>query len=83
MADKEFEDDDPMELVGTVCEGDAAGGLDEMARTIVEEFVRMGWPSDQIMSLFVDPFYRGPHAVFQAKGMAYVMGLIEQVSTRR
>ncbi|BDG61997.1 hypothetical protein [Caldinitratiruptor microaerophilus] len=53
--------------------------LGEMARCFVEEFVRMGWADEQILGLFRDPFYRGPHAVWQRRGEAFVLGLLADV----
>jgi hypothetical protein len=52
---------------------------EEMGRTFVDEFLRMGWPPDAILRVFRDPFYRAPHAIFVAKGEPYVVNLIDSV----
>jgi hypothetical protein len=79
MADKEFESGDPMELVGTLVECDEAE-IEEMGLTFVEEFVRMRWPREEILSVFANPHYRGPHTVYRTKGPAFVSGIIDLVT---
>jgi len=59
--EKDFEDDDPMELVGMVIPTEGDEMLDAMGRTFADEFLRMGYPPPAILSLFRDPFYRAPH----------------------
>jgi hypothetical protein len=78
MADKQFEDDDPMELVGTFIEGDDES-IEEMGLTFVEELARMDWSQEQIFTTFADPFFRGPHTVYRAKGPKFVKSLIRAV----
>jgi hypothetical protein len=79
MAEKDFEEDDPMELRGTVVDDGGDQAMEEMGRTFVEELARMRWSREDIMTVFLDPFYRGPHTVFRAKGLAYVTVLIDSV----
>jgi hypothetical protein len=78
MADKEFEEDDPMELVGTVMDSDE-DAIEEMGFTFVEELARMKWPREDILAVFMDPHYRGPHSVYAARGLGYVNALIDSV----
>lgn len=80
MAEKKFESSDPMELVGTLCEGGDESSMDEMACVFVEELARMGWSREQIFGVFQDPFYRGPHTVLRSKGPAYVNALLDQIA---
>lgn len=75
---KEFEDDDPMELIGSVM-GIGEDGMEEIGLTFVEELARMDWSQEEILTIFSDPFYRGPHTVFRAKGAEYVKRLIVSV----
>lgn len=80
MPKDEFDQEDPFALVGMVLAGEQdAESFALMGRCFIEEFVRMGWDDTQILLLFQDPFYRGPHTVFQAKGAAFVHQLIAQV----
>lgn len=79
MADKEFESEDPMQLVGTLMECDEEE-IEEMGLTFVEEFARMRWPREEIMAIFANPHYRGPHTVYRAKGPAFISGLIDLVT---
>jgi len=71
----EFEAGDPLELVGSqVLLGEEH--LTEMAECFVEEFARMGYGADAIFDLFREPFYRGPHSIYLARGEEYVRDLI-------
>jgi len=75
-----FEQEDPFALVGMVLPGEPdAETLALMGRCFIEELVRMGWSEAQILALFRDPFYRGPHAVYRTRGEACVRQLIAQV----
>ena len=77
---KEFEEDDPFAIVGVQVEDDDRGGaLEEMARVFVEEFARMGWDRDRILDMFRNPFYRGPHVVYRARGEPFVIRMIDNV----
>ncbi len=75
MPKDEFEDDDPMELVGVALPD---GDPDELASAIVEEFIRMGLSDQELLGLFHDPFYAGPHAIWKRQGDGYVRELIER-----
>lgn len=79
MADKEFESEDPMQLVGTLMECDEEE-IEEMGLTFVEEFARMRWSREEIMAVFANPHYRGPHTVYRAKGPVFISGLIDLVT---
>lgn len=73
MPKDEIEDDDPMELVGVALPD---GDQEELARVIMEEFIRMGLSDHELLHLFHDPFYAGPHAILRSRGEAYVRELI-------
>lgn len=73
MPRDEFEEDDPMELVGVALPD---GDPEELASSIVEEFIRMGLSDQELLGLFRDPFYAGPHAIWKSQGDAYVRELI-------
>lgn len=62
--------------VGGFARAAADERLDEMARCFAEEFVRMGWSDEALAAIFRDPFYQGPHAVYQARGEEYVLRII-------
>jgi len=81
--EKDFEDDDPMELVGMVIPTEGDEMLDAMGRTFADEFLRMGYPPPAILSLFRDPFYRAPHSLYTHKGEPYIVEMIEQVRDAR
>ena len=81
---KTFEPEDPMELVGVSFEqepGDEA--LDEMACSIVEEYMRMGWTGENILRLFHNPAFKLTHNILQQRGESYVRRLVDSVDEAR
>ncbi len=81
---KAFEPEDPMELVGVSFEqqpGDEA--LDEMACSIVEEYMRMGWTGENILRLFRNPTFKLTYNILQQRGESYVRGLVHSVDEAR
>lgn len=77
MAEKHFEDDDPMELVGMVMPGEP-GQLEAMAEAIIDEYARLGWDEPRLVTLFVNPFFLATHRIYRQKGEAYVRELIQK-----
>jgi hypothetical protein len=77
----EFEDDDPMELVGVVMPGEP-GMLEKMAEIIVDEYVRLGWDEERLMTLFVNPMFMATHRIYRQKGETYVRDLIREILAR-
>ncbi|MGH9367470.1 MAG: hypothetical protein ACRD3M_07330 [Thermoanaerobaculia bacterium] len=68
--------EDPQELVGVlVPEGDEG----EMARTFIEEFVRMGASDEDLWRMFRSPFYAGMNGILRRRGEPYVTTVIEEV----
>ena len=79
MGRKQFEDDDPMELVQVnLPEGDP----EAMAECFVQEFIWLGYDGQQLLDLFRNPFYAGAHAIYRSRGEAYVLGLIDRMRKR-
>src|SRR5690606_22258388 len=72
---KAVEPDDPLELVAVGVPVDEET-FDEMARCLVEEYVRDGWSDERLMLLFRSPFYAGLHAVWRRRGEPWVRALI-------
>ena len=70
-ATKTAEPDDPLELVGVPVPVDEAT-FDDMARTLIEEYVRDGWTNSRLMALFRSPFYAGLHVVWRRRGEPWV-----------
>ena len=66
-----------MELVGVSLEADA-DALYEMARCLVEEYVRDGWDEKRLLALFRNPFYRALHMIYEQRGEDYVRAIIAQ-----
>jgi hypothetical protein len=77
MARKEFEADDPMELVGVVLPADAEATRD-MAYVFAEEFARLGFDSRRILRLFRQPFYAAAYQAYCALGEDAVRRIIEE-----
>ncbi len=77
---KVSEPDDPLELIGVPVPVDEAT-FDEMARCLVEEYVRDGWDDAHLLALFRSPFYAGLHVIWRRRGATWVTDLIAE--TRR
>ena len=75
----EFEPDDPMELVGV---GLPVGGEREMVLAVIDEYVRLGFSGEEIVSLFRDPCYTMTNRIFRELGEAYVRECVDLVMTR-
>ncbi len=73
----EYDTEDPLELVGCAVPLDDEF-LAEMTECFIEEFARLGYSADALLGLFRNPFYRGPHNVYQARGEDYVRGMIAE-----
>ena len=84
LNNKVFEPEDPMELVGASFEQEPdEEALDEMACSIVEEYMRMGWTGENILRLFRNPAFKLTHSILQQRGEAYVRGLVDSVDELR
>jgi hypothetical protein len=71
--------EDPLEIVGVVLDRPIdRRGLNDMARTFVEEYALMGWPAKRILTLFRQPFYGGAHDAYEVLGEERIVELIEQ-----
>jgi hypothetical protein len=75
----EADADDPTLLVGlAVPDGDP----DLMAACLVDEFVRLGMSDHQLLATFRSPFFAGAHAIWRARGEAYVRRLVAEARVR-
>jgi hypothetical protein len=81
MPKDEFVDEDPMELVGMVLPG-SEGQLEMMAECIVEEYIRLGWDEERLMTLFTNPMFLGTYRICHYKGEDYVRELIQRTRQR-
>lgn len=78
---KSAEPDDPMELVGVPVPVDEAT-FDEMARCLIEEYVRDGWTDERLLRLFRSPFYAGLHVIWVRRGEPWVLDAIAATRSR-
>ncbi len=69
------EPDDPFELKGHVAGGDP----EVMARSIIEEYARMGWDREKLIWLFENPNFSMPHKFYQKYGEEKTKELIDEV----
>ncbi len=78
MPMREPDPEDPMELVGVrlPVNDDAATG--EMAECFAEEFIRLGHSVEQVLALFKNPFYAGPHEAYRSLGEERICEMIEK-----
>lgn len=70
--------DDPLELVGCAvpCQ---PSDTEYMALCFMEELFFIGWSRMRILETFRNPFYRGPHGVYQRYGEDWVEKLLSDV----
>ncbi len=76
MIKKEPEPDDPIEMIGVELPNQTEEQLRDMALCFAEEFVREGWKEEELMKLFKNPLYHGPHLVWKQKGDEFVRFVI-------
>lgn len=81
MPHDEFVDEDPMGLIGMVLPGEP-GQLEVMAECVIEEYVRLGWSEQRLMTLFVNPMFLATHRIYRQKGETYVRDLIQQTRAK-
>ena len=76
---KDPDADDPLEIVGVVLDRPIDDrGLDDMARTFIEEYTLMGWGPKRILNMFRLPFYGGAHDAYERLGEERIVALIEE-----
>jgi hypothetical protein len=68
---------DPSVLVGVELPG-SAETTREMAAVFADEFARMGYGARQILGLFENPFYAGPHAAWRALGEPAIRAIVDE-----
>lgn len=80
MADKTFEHDDPMELVGHTYPVESQQEHDRAAaQTFIEEYALMGWPAARIRGLFDSAEYTACSDIMRRQSEAFVDDLIATV----
>ena len=81
MPKDEFDFEDPLELNGMVfpTSEDTTGA---MCDCFIEEFMRMGYGSKQILALFRNPHYLGMHSVLEKRGEPFVRDAIAEIFAR-
>lgn len=81
MPKDEFDFQDPFELNGVafLAQEDTTPA---MAECFVEEYLRMGYGHKQILALFRNPHYLGPHLAYEKLGLQAIQHLIAEVFAR-
>ncbi|OFY67107.1 MAG: hypothetical protein A3H98_08240 [Bacteroidetes bacterium RIFCSPLOWO2_02_FULL_36_8] len=75
MAEKKFEDDDPMLLNAVIMED---VNPEIQVKIVIEEFIISGFSKDEIFSLFTNPFYRGANLLYKKVGKERVEEMIKE-----
>lgn len=78
MVEKEFDPEDPMEIVGVELSGQSEAEVRDMALCYAEEFARDGWNEAKLLAMFKNLFYQGPHLVWLQKGDSFVLSVIQE-----
>jgi hypothetical protein len=73
---------DPMALHGVAVQTDDPAVMREMAQCFIEEYLRMGYARDRVLSMFATPRYAGPYMARQALGEEAIAALIDEVASR-
>ena len=81
MPKDEFDFEDPLELNGMAFLS-PEDTTNDMAECFTEEFMRMGYGHQQILALFRNPHYLGPHMAFEKRGESFIRDLIAGVFAR-
>lgn len=68
---------DPNMLVGVLLPADAEATRD-MAYVFAEEFARLGYTREQLISLFKNPFYGGAHGAYRQLGATEILSIIDE-----
>ncbi len=76
MVAKDFDPEDPTELVGVAIPG---GDLDQALDCIVQEYLLMGWGFQQIMVLFRSPHYGATHQIYRQLGEGHVKERVQHL----
>ncbi len=78
MAVKDFDPDDPMEMVGVaIPDGDEVETIDGL----ITEYLMMGWTRTQIGFLFASPYFMGTNQMLLRKGKEYITNRIDHLAT--
>jgi hypothetical protein len=73
---------DPMALHGVAVQTDDPSVMREMAQCFIEEYLRMGYARDRVLSMFSIPRYAGPYMACQALGREAIAALIDDIASR-
>ena len=81
MLKDEFRFEHSSALNGIVCMNDQ-DTTNDMAETFIEEFMGMGYGHKQVLALFRNPHYLGPHMALEKRGEPFIRDLITEVFAR-
>ncbi len=76
---KDYEGDDPMELIGFAYPVDMLEADRDLTRVLVEEFALAGFSGVEVAGLFESPAYAASHAVLRRQGPDFVRQIIGDV----
>ena len=79
MVRKKLEEDDPYELHFMNVPSSEDMHIQVMAETFIDEYLRMGWDDELILSIFRMPFYRGPYAAYELLGEESIKTMIGDI----
>ncbi len=69
---------DPMELVGVRLPVNDDSAVEDMAECFAEEFIRLGHSVEDVLALFKNEFYVGPHEAYRNLGEERICAMIEK-----
>ena len=81
MPKDEFDFEDPLQLNGVslLTQEDTT---DTMCECFIEEFMRMGYGTEQILALFRNPYYLGMNMVLEKRGEEFIRERVDEIFAR-
>lgn len=76
----EPDETDPMELQAIEMEADEDATA-AMAANFIEEYLRIGYGADRVLSMFKMPQFIGPHRAYQALGEDVISRMIDEFAS--
>jgi len=77
MPYKDPDPTDPHLLIGVLLPAQAET-MRDMAYVFAEEFARLGYPREELLRLFKNPFYGGAHGAYRALGEEQTVAIIDE-----
>lgn len=82
MPKNEPDDTDPLELTGIAFDDPTGESVRVMAECFADEFLRLGHPPAEVLSLFRSPEHQLAHLAWQQLGEIQVFAMVQDIARR-